>query len=144
MRDVRELVGEDTLDLLRLEALPQSARDRDCSVLRASARRERIRHVRVDDRDARLGQVCHRAEPLDHVVQLGSLVTLDHLRARGLEGELVGGEVLEERDPNDDHEHRDEADTQNVEENDRKDDVEEPEQRAREEDSERKTGVATV
>ena len=34
---------------------------------------ERVRDVARDDRDPRLRQVGHRAEPLDHRVQLGRL-----------------------------------------------------------------------
>ena len=74
----------------------------------------------------------------------GASSRLDDLRARSAQRELVGGEVLEERKPDDDHDHRDQADAQDVEEDDCKDDVEEPEQRAREEHPEGQTGVTTV
>ncbi len=47
---------------------------------------------------------------LDHVVQRGRLLAADDLRAGGLEGELVRGVVLEEREPDDDQEHRCEPD----------------------------------
>src|SRR5439155_24782904 len=99
---------------------------------------------RVDDRDPRLRQVRHRTEPFDHVVQLRRLIALDDLRARRRQCELVGREVLEEGESDDDQDQRDEADIQDVEEDDCKDDVEKPEQRAREEHSQRQTGVATV
>ena len=52
----------------------------------------------------------------------------DDLRARGAERELVRGEVLEERDADDDHEHRHQADVQNWIRATREDDVEEAEQ----------------
>ena len=86
---MRQLVREHALDLLRLEALPEPARDGDGRAFRAAARREGVRNVRVDDRDPRLGQVGHRAQPLDHVVQVGRLVALDDLRAGGPERDLV-------------------------------------------------------
>ena len=54
---------------------------------------------RVDDGDPRLRQVGHRAEPLDHRVQLGRLSARDDLRPGRGERELVGGVVLEEGDP---------------------------------------------
>ena len=62
--------------------------------LRAAARREGVRHVGVDDCDPRLGQVGQRAQPLDHVVQVGRLVALDDLRPGGRERDLVGREQL--------------------------------------------------
>jgi hypothetical protein len=61
VRDVRELVREHALDLLRLEALPETARDRHSRMLRAPAGRESIRDVGVDDRDPWLRQVSQRA-----------------------------------------------------------------------------------
>ena len=73
LADVRELVGEHALDLLRLEPLPEALGDRDGRVLRAPAGGERVRDVGRDDRHPRLRQVGHRAEALDHLVQLGRL-----------------------------------------------------------------------
>ena len=57
---------------------------------------------------------------------------------------LSGGVVLEERDPDHDHEHRDEPDVEDREEDDREDDVEQAEHRPGEEHPQRETGVATV
>ena len=98
---------------------------------------------RVDDGDPRLRQVGHRAEPLDHRVEVGRLLGGDDLRAGRGERELVGGVVLEERHADDDHEHRPEPDAQHAEEDEREDDVEQPEQRAREEHPQRKPSIAT-
>ena len=81
VRDVRQLVREDRLDLLRLEPAPEPLRHRDRRVLRVAAGRERVRDVARDDSDPRLRQVGHRAEPLDHRVQVGRLVGGDDLRA---------------------------------------------------------------
>ena len=72
------------------------------AVLRVAAGRERVRDLGRDHRDARLRQVGHRREPLDHRVQLRRLVALDDLRAGSEQGELVRREVLEERDAADD------------------------------------------
>ena len=63
-------MGEHALDLRRLEPLPEAGRDGDSGVLRVAAGGERVRDVAVDHGDLRLRQVGHRAEPLDHVVQL--------------------------------------------------------------------------
>jgi site-specific DNA-cytosine methylase len=113
-------------------------------MLRVPSRRERVRHVGVDDRDPRLRQVGHRAEPLDHVVQLRRLVALDDLRAGGGQRDLVGRVVLEEREPQHDHEHRREPDLQHREQNNSKDDVQQAEQGCRQQHPQRETGVASV
>ena len=62
----------------------------------------------------------------------GRLLAGDDLRACGGEGELVGGVVLEERETDDDQEHRREPDVEDAEEDDGEDDVEQTEQRRRE------------
>src|SRR5439155_20191506 len=133
--DVGELVREHAFDLLRLQPLPEATGDGDGRMLRAASGRKGVGDLAVDDGDARLGQIAHGAETLDHVVQLWRLIALDHLRAGGGQRELVGGEVLEEGDPDDDHDHGHETNVQNLEEHDRKDDVEQPEQRAGEDHS---------
>ena len=143
VRDVRELVPEHGLDLLRLEPPPQPLRHRDCRVLRVPARRERVRDVAVDDRDARLRQVRHRAEPLDHRVQLGCFLGRDDLGPGCAERELVGGVVLEEGEADDDHEHRHEPEVEDAEQDDAKDDVEQAEQRAREEHAQGQAPIAS-
>ena len=76
----------------------------------------------------RLRQVGQRAQALDHVVQLGRLVALDDLGPGRGERELVGGEVLDEREADDDHDHHQQAGVQHLEEDDREDDVEQAEQ----------------
>src|SRR5581483_4147254 len=111
--------------------------------LRVPAGREGVGDVARDDGDPRLRQVGHRAEPLDHRVQLRRLVRRDDLRAGRGEGELVGRVVLEEREADHDQEHRREPDLQDAEEHDGEDDVEEPEQRAREEHPQRKPPIPT-
>ena len=60
----------------------------------------------------------------------GAWSRLDDLRARGLQGELVGGEVLDERHRPDDHDHQHDAGVQHVEQRDREQDVEQPQHRA--------------
>ena len=112
-----------------LEPAQEPGRHGDGGVLRVAPGGERVRDVGVDDRDARHRQLGHRAEPLDRVVQLRRLVALDDLRAGGAQRELVGREVLEEREPDDDQEHRDEPDVQELEQDDGERDVEQPEQR---------------
>ena len=79
-----------------LEALPQAPSDRDSRLLRAPTGREGVRNVGVDHGDARLREVGQRAEPLDHVVQLGRLLALDDLGPGRGERELVRREELEE------------------------------------------------
>ena len=144
VRHVRELVSEHALDLLRLEALPQAGRDADRGVLGRATGGECVRHRRVHDRDLRLRQVRHRAQPLDHVVQRGRLLAGDDLRAGGGERELVRREVLEEREPDDDQEHGRETDVQHLEEDHREDHVEQAEEARREDHPQCQTGIATV
>src|SRR5213592_1772095 len=55
-------------------------------------------------------------ELFDLVEELRRLAALDYLCAGGQQGELVGGVVLEEGNPDHDHEHRDEPDVEEVEE----------------------------
>ena len=107
------------------------------------AGRKGVRHVRRDDGDPRLGQVGHRAEPLDHRVQLGRLLGRDDLRAGGSERQLVGGEVLERGQPDDDQEHRREPDVQDLEEDYGEHDVERAEQERRRDHARRQAEVAS-
>ena len=58
--------------------------------------------------------------------------------------QLVRREVLEERDPDDDHEHRDEPDVEDLEEPDGEADVEQTEQPACQEHPQGEAGVASV
>jgi hypothetical protein len=92
-------------------------------VLRAPAGRERVRHIRRDHRDARLRQVGQRAEPLDHRVQLRRLLGPDHLGPGRGQRDLVRGEVLEEREPADDHDHHQDPGIEDLEEDDGEDHV---------------------
>ena len=68
----------------------------------------------------------------------------DDLRARGAQRELVRGVVLEERQPDDDQEHRHEPDVEDVEEDDGEDDVEQAEQAAGEEHARREACVTAI
>ncbi len=77
-----ELVREHSLDLRLAQPVPEPLGDGDDGVLRVPPGRERVRHVGRDDGDPRLRQVGHRAQALDHVVELRRLVAVDHLRAR--------------------------------------------------------------
>ena len=142
--DVRELVRQHALDLVRLEPAPEAGRHGDGRVLGATPGRERVRDVRVDHGDPRLREIGHRAQPLDHGVQLRRFFLAHDLRAGGCEGELVGGEVLEDGEPDDDQEHRNQADVQNLEQDYGEAHVQRAEQRACEQHPEGKTGVATV
>ena len=74
----------------------------------------------------------------------GRLLAADDLRARGAQRELVGGEVLEEREPDDDQQHRHEPDVQDVEEDHRDDDVQEAEQAAGEKHARREASVTAI
>ena len=127
---MRELVREHRLDLPRLQALPEALGHRDGGVLRSAARGERIRDVRRDDGDARLRQVCERAQPLDHRAGCG-------------ERELVRRPVLNDREPDDDDEHRHEADVQCAEQHERENHVEQPEQTAGQEHAHREAEIAS-
>ena len=144
VRDVRQLVCEHALDLFRLEALPEAGGDADGGMLRRAAGRERVRDGRVHDRDLRLRQVGHRAEPLDHVVQRRLLLAADDLRAGRPERELVRRVVLEERERDDDHEHRCEPDAEGLQEDEPEDHVEQAEHARRQEHPQREAGVAAV
>ena len=134
---------EDRLDLLRLEPAPEPRGHRDCGVLRVAARRERVRDVAVDDRDARLREVRHRTQPLDHGVQLRCFLGRDDLGPGRPERQLVGCVVLEEGEADDNHEHPHEREVEDVEQNDGEDDVEQAEQRAREEHPQRQAPIAS-
>ena len=144
VRDVRELVREHALDLARLEPLPEAARHGDGRVLRVAAGRERVRDVGVDHGDPRLRQVGHRAEPLDHRVELRRLLLRDDLRAGGPEGELVRREVLEEGEAGDDQHHREDPDVEVRDEDRAEDDVEQAEQPGRREHPEGQPRITSV
>jgi hypothetical protein len=122
--DVGELVGEHRLDLLRVEPPPEAGRHRDGGVLRVAAGRERVGDVGVDDGDPRLRQVGHGAEALDYGMELRRVLARDDLRPRRGEGDLVGRPVLDDGEPDDDHEHRREGQIQRVEQDDGETDVE--------------------
>jgi len=85
-----------------------------------------------------------QSEALDHRVQLRRLLRRHDLGARRGERELVGGVVLEQGHPDDDHEHRHEPDAQDVEQDDCEDDVEKAEHPAGQQHAEGQTCVATV
>ena len=75
LRDVRELVREHALDLARLEPLPEaraSPRPPRASGCGPSRTRSARRVSMIATRG--FGRSAMRAEPLDHVVQLGRLV----------------------------------------------------------------------
>src|SRR3990172_634517 len=55
--DVRQLVADDALELLAVELLEQSGRDRDRGVLRVTSGREGVRGGVVDEVDVRHGDV---------------------------------------------------------------------------------------
>ena len=136
---MRELVCKHSLDLLRIEAPPEALGHRNGCVLRAPAGRERVRDVRRHDGDLRLRQVGHRAETLHHRVQLRRFLARGDLRAGGRKRELVRGVVLEEGEADHDHEHRDQADVQRLEQDDGEDDVQQAEQPAGGEHAQRQT-----
>ena len=77
-------------------------------------------------------------------MQLGRLVAFHDLGTRSPEGQLVGGVVLEERQPDHDQEHRHQTDVQVLEQDNREHDIEQPEQETREEHPQGEPGVATV
>ena len=77
-------------------------------------------------------------------MQFGRLIPLHDLGPGGSQGELVGGVVLEEGEPDHDQEHRHEPEVQVLDQDDPEHDVEQPEQEARGEHPEREPSVATV
>ena len=135
---------QDSLDLLGLEAIPEPGRHAYRRMLRRAAGGEGVGHRRVQDRDLRLRQIGHCAQALDHLVQRGSFLGAHDLRAGGAEGELVRRVVLEERDPDHDHEHRDEPHVQVVEEDDGEQDVEQTQEAGREEHAEGQAGITAI
>ena len=141
---MRELVGEHRLDLPRLEPLQEPTRHRDDGMLLVAPGGERIRHVRVDDRDPRLRQVGQRAQPLDHRMELGRLLRRDDLRSRGCERQLVRRPVLEHGQADDDHEQRHEPHVQHREEDDCEEDVEQAEQAARQDNAKGEPEIPAV
>ena len=130
---MRQLVREHALDLSLVETPHEPGRHRDDGVLRVPAGRECVGHVRVDDRNLRHRQLCHRGEPLDRVEQLRCLVALDHLRPGRAQRELVGGVVLEERHAHHDQDQRGEPDVEDVGEHGGERDVEQTQHEAGEE-----------
>ena len=139
-----ELVGQHAFEFDAVHLLEQAGGHRDRRVLGAPARGEGVRDVAVDDRDPRLRQVGHRAQPLDHRVQLRRVVRRDDLRAGGLESELVGRPVLHDRQADEDHEHRHEPDVQRIEEHECEYDIEQAQEPARGEHPQRQPSVAAV
>ena len=97
MRDVGQLVGEHGLELRLVEPAQDAGRDADDGVLLVAAGGERVRHVDVGDRHLRLGHVGHRAEPVDHAVELGCLLASDDLALHRVQGDPVRVEVLHEQ-----------------------------------------------
>ena len=69
--DVRQLVGDDALELLAVELLEQAGRDRDRRVLRVAAGGEGVRRRVVDDVDLGHRDVRRDRHLLDDVQQLG-------------------------------------------------------------------------
>src|SRR4051794_35729583 len=104
--DVRELVGHDGLELVRLEQVEEPGRRADDRAARGAAERERVRHRGRRDRDARLRQVRLDAQALDDRVQPGRVGGRDLARADRTERELVRQHELGEREAGDDEQHR--------------------------------------
>ena len=80
VRDVRQLVSEDALDLARPEPIPEAAVTATTD-FSGSDRSRRRSNVGGDDSDPRHRQVAHGREPLDHRVELGRLLARHDLCA---------------------------------------------------------------
>ena len=97
MRNVRQLVAEHTLELFGVEPA-QDARGRaDDRMLRVASGGERVGHVCVGDRDARLGHVGERTQAVHDAVQLRRFLGRDDASAHAVERHLVGEVVLREQ-----------------------------------------------
>ena len=77
-------------------------------------------------------------------MERGSLLARDDFGARCGERQLVRGVVLEDREPADDQDHRDEPDVQDLEEHDREDHVEQAKEARREDHANREAGVPSI
>ena len=102
---VGQLVGEHTLELLGVQRLQDAGRHAHHGPLGRAAGGEGVGQLGVGDRDARLGHVGHGAQPVDHAVQLGSLLGGHLARTHGPHGRLVGEPPLEEGDADADDTH---------------------------------------
>ena len=127
--DVGELVGEDRLQLLLVEASHQPGRRAHHGRLGAPARGEGVGHVGLGNGDTGLWHVGEGAEPVDRAVQLGGLLGAHDPSAHGVEGDLVGEPVLREQQPQGDDHDEDERQPNGVQHGDEgavEDDQEEP------------------
>jgi hypothetical protein len=89
VRDMGELVRENGLELLGLEALDQAARHDDHAAAPAAARGERVGNRALRHRDARLGEIGSRAESGDCLGEQGVVARIDDARRdRGQDGAL--------------------------------------------------------
>lgn len=98
---MRELVCENTAQLLGRHVVEQALRDRDDRVLGVPAGRERVRLLGGNEVDPRLRHPCDLGELGNHAMQLGRVRLADRLRPAGLDRELVGHPVGREV-----HDHR--------------------------------------
>ena len=144
MLHVRKLVGEDTLDLSRLEALPEPTGDGNHGVLGAAARREGVRHVGVDDGHARFGDPGCLSKPLDHGMQLWRLILLDDLRAEALSAILSDVKYWRSASPAMIAMTTPSDRLEELEQDDEEHDIERTQQERCEDHPPRQTGVATV
>ena len=74
--DVRQLVGDDALELDPVELLQQAGRHGDRGVLGVAPGGEGVRRRVVDDVDPRLRQPAGDAQALDEVVQAAVLLRI--------------------------------------------------------------------
>ena len=86
--------------------------------------------------------IAHRRSTMSCSAGASSRVTTFAPEAR--EGELVGGVVLEERQPDDDQQHRDEPDAQDVEQDDGEDDVQQAKQATGQEHARREACITAI
>ena len=94
--DVRQLVGDDALELVLRHVLHDAGGDRDDRVARAPPGRERVGLLVRRDGHDRHRQAGPLAQPVHHRIQLRRLLRGDDLGAVHLQDQLVREEVHHE------------------------------------------------
>lgn len=113
VRHMGQLVREDALQLVGLQAAQQARGHAQHRVIGVAAGGEGVRQVGAGNGHLRFRHVGGRAQPVDDAVQLGLLLTGHDAAVHGVQGDPVGEPVLrpeESRGDHDDQERRLEQD----------------------------------
>ncbi len=117
---MRQLVGQHGFELGLVESSQDARRDADDGVFLVTTGRKGVRHVDISDRHSGLGHVGHGAQPVDHAVKLGRLLTRDDLAVHRVQGDPVRVEVLDEQEAERDDQDENELDPDEEQDGDEK------------------------